>query len=417
MLLLSLLLIFLSERTAKMFTDLGFDISIPRIIIFSVSILLLYLLLIKKTRLNRSTLANKVGGCLIIFSLLSLVSSSLTPDAIYSLKRWLHFLSLCLPIILICFFLPKSKWNQPNHSLKVHSTVLSSVKLSIIILFVFFIYQQLTHDFLDRNEYRTLFGIEFYRINSLFPDPNFLGVFLSFCAPFFTPAKLSQLRRKRNLLYLVLIIYMLIFSGSRGGILAAAAGALFKILLSSQNFNFTKKSILYSATFIPIILLSYSFFGFSDLVEGLYKHDDESLSGLSRAISWYAGLNAFIQNPLLGIGPGNFVTLDKSSFIASGVIEDWRLKNLEGLAAHSNYLEILTSTGSLGFISWLLFNVYLTKLIATQSKAFDYSIPLGSAILSFNIACALVSYFPVWYFLSIAIYILTIMRPARTGST
>ena len=210
---------------------------------------------------------------------------------------------------------------------------------------------------------------------------------------------------------------MLIFSGSRGGILAAAAGALFKILLSSQNFNFTKKSILYSATFIPIILLSYSFFGFSDLVEGLYKHDDESLSGLSRAISWYAGLNAFIQNPLLGIGPGNFVTLDKASFIASGVIEDWRLKNLEGLAAHSNYLEILTSTGTLGFISWLLFNVYLTKLIATQSKVFDYSIPLGSAILSFNIACALVSYFPVWYFLSIAIYISTVMRPARTGST
>ena len=191
MLLFSLLLIFLSERTAKMFTDLGFDISIPRIIIFSVSILLLYLLLIRKTRLNPSILANKVGGCLIVFSLLSLVSSSLTPDVIYSLKRWLHFLSLCLPIIIICFFFPKSKWNHPNHSLKVHSTVLSSVKLSIVILFAFFIYQQLTHDFLDRNEYRTLFGIEFYRINSFFPDPNFLGVFLSFCAPFFTPARLG----------------------------------------------------------------------------------------------------------------------------------------------------------------------------------------------------------------------------------
>lgn len=405
-----LLLLFLTERSDKIFNDLGFDISIPRFILFFVLVVLAFYLFTRKPGLRGDVVLNRAGGALVVFFVISFISSTLGPDFIYSLKRWLHFLTLCIPVILACFFLPVKGVRHVKWSVDLYVKFFYTIQLSLVFAFVFFVYQQVTHDLLQRVEYRSLFGFQFYRINSFFPDPNFLAAFLAFCTPFFVPNKFKGLFKLKAIIFLIIIGYMLVFSGSRGGILAAVAGIAFKLILSNPRPSFLNRIVLYSSAFIPLFLVLFSFFGFNELVAGLYLHDDESLSGLSRAITWYAGINIFIENPLLGVGLGNFIMFDKSSFISAGMVESWRLNNLEGLAAHSNYLEILTATGVGGFVFWLSFNCYLVKIILDKSRSEFYSVSLGAAILTFNIACSLASYFPVWYFLSLALYISTAQR-------
>jgi putative inorganic carbon (HCO3(-)) transporter len=110
------------------------------------------------------------------------------------------------------------------------------------------------------------------------------------------------------------------------------------------------------------------------------NHTDEQLGtdALTRLTLWAVAWNLFTQSPVLGVGWGNFANLyvfDLPS--APGV-----------LASHSLYLQLLSETGVVGFLSFLYFIVrswFQAKLQFRSSRDFlDAALAFGvlGAILS-----------------------------------
>jgi hypothetical protein len=64
---------------------------------------------------------------------------------------------------------------------------------------------------------------------------------------------------------------------------------------------------------------------------------EESAAG--RVDAWYSGLEMFRENPLFGVGPGNFTEYNE-------------------LTAHNSFVLVLAETGFVGFVLWLAFVSY-----------------------------------------------------------
>jgi O-antigen ligase len=127
-------------------------------------------------------------------------------------------------------------------------------------------------------------------------------------------------------------------------------------------------------------------------------------TAVPRIIVWSSGFNRFKENPMFGIGPGNIVNVEKAKNndiinIANesgfyGLNED----NMNDLATHSNYLEILFEQGLIGFIFFLLFIFKIlstAKRLALKNPQF---IGFYLALIAFFIGTSSLSYLPHYLF-------------------
>lgn len=95
----------------------------------------------------------------------------------------------------------------------------------------------------------------------------------------------------------------------------------------------------------PIVILAYSYFQFERIVANASSFDTGGESGLSRVLSWYSGLMLYLDHPIFGVGPGNFVTLHKGIYLPYNYVHPWVADNISTLAGHSNVLETLVESG------------------------------------------------------------------------
>ncbi len=159
----------------------------------------------------------------------------------------------------------------------------------------------------------------------------------------------------------------LCFSLSRGGMISLGVQLLFLLALSSQlnNKNTNTSKLISAMSIIGIVLLiglGIYLIGANSLLLRFGDEDD-------RSQIWLNALHIFQAHPWLGTGAGTFETvfpmyaLDKGLDVAA--------------EAHSDYLQILTDTGLIGFAIFLIF---LFMLIRATGQALRAAKPLHTAL-------------------------------------
>jgi putative inorganic carbon (HCO3(-)) transporter len=178
-------------------------------------------------------------------------------------------------------------------------------------------------------------------------DPNFFGAVIVL----FLPTALDRVingpgapMRMIGMACFALLLGGLLLTQSRGGLLAAMAA------LGVYSFTMRRRSVLILGAALALAFVTLLPFISADIVErlegmlrpqNLASGQDVAVEG--RLASWAVAAKLFYENPLLGVGAGNFnvhyqaVALDLNLIFRG-----------EGRSAHSLYLEILAETGLLG---------------------------------------------------------------------
>lgn len=119
-----------------------------------------------------------------------MLSIVMSPDYLYSLKRWINHAVLFSPLLFSASFTVPS-YDEARAEQKTQ-LLLKNFRFAccaaLILCFVVFLFQVVGGYFLLNVSYRSFLGFEFVRVHSLFRDPNYFGAFLVFCTPFFVPA-------------------------------------------------------------------------------------------------------------------------------------------------------------------------------------------------------------------------------------
>lgn len=143
----------------------------------------------------------------------------------------------------------------------------------------------------------------------------------------------------------ILIIYSVLLTASRGGILSLVFTTILTLILFSKR-NFKRSILIIFFLIFSVLVLFYSNPLYFDYIyERFFGESITNLSSLtsSRTDWWKAAFEAFKQKPLLGYG---------GSISAS----HWINFNMYGIAAvmHNLYIEILIQYGIVGLTIFLL---------------------------------------------------------------
>ena len=204
------------------------------------------------------------------------------------------------------------------------------------------------------------------RLGSVYNQPNITGHTIGLFLPiFFGSVFLPGQRRIIRLLSVITTIFLsfvLIFTGSRGGMLTGAIGLLILIFYLRR----------FSLLIIPLVLLGFFVFNWAFMREFFF--DVRSLSMENRINLIYYGLKTALEHPIAGIGLRQFNThFHNMPFY------------LAGRSSHNAYLEVLVEMGILGFGVFIAFIVFVWKaLINTPDQKKQFTTVLrGIALSSF----------------------------------
>lgn len=214
----------------------------------------------------------------------------------------------------------------------------------------------------------------------IFNDPNDLGQILISAIPFAVYFYAKNKSWLLKLAYLVSgggLLYGIVLTDSRGTMVAFLAMLGLYIY---QRYG-KAKTIVLAALILPVVTV------FSSRMSDL---DASGESAAGRVEAWYTALELFRENPLFGVGVGNFT-------------------EFHHLTAHNSYLLTLAELGFVGYYFWfslviLCFHViYQSQNVKIFEDVHDgklseevkISIALSRAILF-----SMVSYFASAFFLS-----------------
>ncbi|MCM8797893.1 MAG: tetratricopeptide repeat protein, partial [Candidatus Omnitrophica bacterium] len=258
-------------------------------------------------------------------------------------------------------------------------------------------------------------GGDFLRIShkrivfSTFINKNFLGGVLAINLPFFL---LSLFRAEgifKKIIYFLgtcVVIYALILTGSKGGILVGIMGILFFISFSFLKQIKEKKMrkrliILGTIFFVPMGIKVFPWF---------YSRNCP-MSLKERFPFWRLSLRMIGAHPFRGVGIGNFV-LFAPGYKPSLFSPEQFIRH-----AWNEFLEIWAELGFLGFLSFIilliLVSIYALKIIFQQNKeSFISIVSLGGLaslfsgiLLNLGEINLRIVYLGIYFWISLAILI------------
>lgn len=194
------------------------------------------------------------------------------------------------------------------------------------------------------------------RIQSTFIEPLYFANYLlvpTMISLFYVLKRIDKKGLKKNLSFLLVFIITIILTFSKGAI--ASLGFLLVCTLIFQIRQvFNKKNLPYLLVIVLFFIsLFYSIFmalSSKPDIEKTYTNAVNVMMGGSiteRQEAYGMAMDAFEQNKIVGIGVGNFGPYF-SGYPTSAPDFGWPIAN-------NQYLEILSETGILGLISFLLF--------------------------------------------------------------
>ncbi len=247
------------------------------------------------------------------------------------------------------------------------------------------------------------YGVGSYA-NGFLANASDLGVGMLVMIPltyYAMKASTTKMTRLYFLGSLVLFSISVVFSGSRGAFVGAAA-MVFTLIWKSK----AKAKLI--SLFVVLALLSLPFIParYFDRISSISNFkEDESVQ--IRMELWGAGWQMFLDSPILGVGAGNFRTaygLEYHSYTEGGV-QWWN--------PHSIYVHVLAELGFVGIVTYIFFitSVMRSKLSTgmkdpplerDSGDLFKLSNALKISLVSFLVSGAFitVTYFPHLFYLA-----------------
>ena len=247
------------------------------------------------------------------------------------------------------------------------------------------------------------------RMFASFPDTHSFPLYLLMIICFAITLVISEKRKQfRYALYFFIALASagLILSGTRGIWASIVFPIMFLIYLLWKKY--ADKNLLAYATiplifFIALLPFSYIVFGSTQfkLKESVYKQgvlkeriksiiDTSETSNHGRIFIWKETLKSIAQNPLLGVGIGNFPTILKQNPTATKA----------GSSAHNLYLNTFAELGVFGFI---VFMMLIYEILKSAWKLFAGNQQLFERFFGLNAAIYLI--WILWYSMTdVAIY-------------
>lgn len=219
-------------------------------------------------------------------------------------------------------------------------------------------------------------GKTIMRATSLFPDPHMFSFYLNISSLICLGFYLYQ-RKKHYLIFFLSIGFCNLLTFSRGGYLGFVFGLLFFAYFLAKNksiLNFTKKTKIITILSVSLLItgiiifpnnFSNRFFSIFDLSEG---------SNSERLINWKQSLEIIKNNPVFGVGIGNYSLSVKPS-------ADYR----EPIYSHNTFLDIAAESGIISLFFWIFTFVFSIKnfyQIFKYTGDFRY-LGLSSSLVSF----------------------------------
>lgn len=209
-------------------------------------------------------------------------------------------------------------------------------------------------------------------------DPNYL------CGYLFAGIVLSLqsilLKRKRmfSLIELIIYLFLVLQTGSRGGLLAAAFSAVCYIFFYKKAaVNEILKKFFYVILMFIIVLVVLQFLP-EELTARFNYKDAIASGGTGRFEIWEAGIKLFKNFPLhrqiFGTGTGTIT--------AVLILTEYGITR--GTAMHNIFLETLVELGVVGFIIYIIWvGIFVISAFKEKDK-FAFAVIMGMIVLSLS---------------------------------
>lgn len=214
-------------------------------------------------------------------------------------------------------------------------------------------------------------GNDYLRADLFFPDPHTQSFYLGISLPliFYLYSK------KKKFIYLtilgsVLVAFLLSFSraGILSFLLASAISSLIYYLKERNTLKINYKMFALVGIIISAIFINTPVY---QRILDSFNFNEGSIS--QRFSIFKEGLDKYQENPILGIGFGNYGILNKNVLDSS----------LPPYNLHNSYLEILVETGIFTFLSFILILIISLYIALKSSNYFYFSSILFFTIFAF----------------------------------
>ncbi|EJR14371.1 O-antigen ligase family protein [Bacillus paranthracis] len=248
-------------------------------------------------------------------------------------------------LVLGCYFIMRNLLGNVEIAPLESSIVYVGLLFNIVSLILYIV--GLQHFGLYGGEEREIFaGLlvdrGYPRLIGLLDDPN---IFIFYNTIFFM-YYMTNLHNMTNIIGLILCVTTSLLTFSRGGILALVLVVFVYVCTSS----FAKKiKIMMSLLLFSVVIFSLSNSVMGGQLDDIlnkrisdFSHDN----GSGRFTLWEAAFKYYISNPYIGIGAFNFSNYYEFQFN-------------EKLYVHNTFLEILSESGTIGFLLYSAFLIIL----------------------------------------------------------
>ncbi|OZS44422.1 O-antigen ligase family protein [Photobacterium sanguinicancri] len=192
-------------------------------------------------------------------------------------------------------------------------------------------------------------------IGSILGDPNDLALVLQFPVSFALAYTFSGTVWQKifSVIVLIILIAGVIATQSRGGLLSIGCGVFAILILKCRSIVFP--SIICMIGGLALIALA----GISDRASGGAAEEGIDESAMGRIYAWQAAWRMTLANPMTGVGLDNFY------FNYYFYSPHWDGKNH---AVHSTWLQIMSETGFVGLVLFLLMVITALQLCYSLLK-------------------------------------------------
>ena len=216
-------------------------------------------------------------------------------------------------------------------------------------------------------------------LNSFGGNPNSLGISMVVSIPlvFLLLAKGSGIGRLVSMAVVVAAIATTIYTGSRTSYLALAFLVLAAPLLRRKRLFYLPVAVLVISIIWMVTPQNYK-----DRVLSVESRNKD-LSYINRLKAWEGGWRMFVDNPVTGVGVGEFAAANGMKYWPDPANRVW-------LNAHSLYFQCLGELGLVGVISFLYFLYRFFRLNGELARRFDADQSWASCVRNFPVACNLI---------------------------
>ena len=243
---------------------------------------------------------------------------------------------------------------------------------------------------------------------------------------FFLSMYSSGKNRMYYLLLTCLFLFVIMLTGSRGGFVGLIATSAYCWLRSKK-----KVLTLFIVSILVIFAVSVAPQTYWNRIHSITEEGTTAGTGEERVYTWKIGWNMFLDNPIIGVGQGNFpYVFQKYEFKVTGSDEPFYGRSRAGRAAHSIYFTLLPELGILGtfiFIGMITYTFKDLKAIKVRlshqknpainpvsNRYLPYALALEGALISYLVSGAFIStlYYPnLWILMGFIISLKKIVIP------